>query len=156
MLCLHRLHISVKTVLHYWYRLWISCQKNRFGSVMVSVCPASVVDHGFQLCSDQTKDHTIGIYCFFDKHATLRIKNKDSLVRNQEQFPLWSDMSTRELFFQWASTINSNRAYTFSTNLSSLSFHEPQSKPGVNSFYAKQKSLTYSLLTVKLPLSKNR
>jgi hypothetical protein len=51
--------------------------------VMVSVLASSVVDHGFENRSDQTKDYEIGIYCFSAKHTALMRKNKDWLDRNQ-------------------------------------------------------------------------
>jgi hypothetical protein len=38
---------------------------------MVSVLASSVVDHGFESLSDQTKDYKIGICCFSAKHAAL-------------------------------------------------------------------------------------
>jgi hypothetical protein len=50
-----------------------------------------------------TKDYKICICCFSAKHAVLGSKNKDWLARNQNT--VWSDMSTRRLLFQWASTI---------------------------------------------------
>ena len=43
---------------------------------MVSVLTPSVVDHGFEARSGQTKDYKIGICCFSAKHATLRRKGK--------------------------------------------------------------------------------
>ena len=70
---------------------------------MVSMLASSAVDRGFEPWSGQTKDYEIGICCFSTKHAALRRKNKDWLARNQNN--VWSDMSTRELLFQWASTI---------------------------------------------------
>jgi hypothetical protein len=39
------------------------------GGVMVSVLASSVVDHGFEPRSGQTKDYEIGICCFYAKHA---------------------------------------------------------------------------------------
>jgi hypothetical protein len=52
-----------------------------------------------------SKDYKIGICCFSAKHAALRRKSKDWLARNQNNVSEWSDMSTRGLLFQWASTI---------------------------------------------------
>jgi hypothetical protein len=47
--------------------------------------------------------------CWFSrKYAALRSKNRDWLARNQNNVSEWSDMSTRGLLFQWASTIKSN------------------------------------------------
>jgi hypothetical protein len=54
--------------------------------------------------SDQTKNYKIDIYCFSAKHAALRSKSKDWLLRNQNVSDS-SDMSTCGLLFQWASTI---------------------------------------------------
>jgi hypothetical protein len=78
---------------------------NRIGGVMVSVLASSAVDRGFKPRSGQTKDYKIGICCFSAKHAALRRKSKDWLARNQNNVSEWSDMSTRGLLFQGASTI---------------------------------------------------
>ena len=67
---------------------------------MVSVLASSLVDGGFELRSGNTKDYKIGIGCFSAKHAALRRKNKDWLVRNQTYVFEWSDMSTCGLLFQ--------------------------------------------------------
>ena len=72
---------------------------------MVSVLALSAVDHGLEPRSGQTKDYKIGICCFSAKHAALRRKSKDVLARNQNNVSEWSDMSTRGLLFQWASTL---------------------------------------------------
>ena len=69
---------------------------------MVSVLASSVVDRGFEPRSGQTKDYKIGICCFSAKHTALRRKSKDWNQNNESE---WSDMSTRGLLFQWASTI---------------------------------------------------
>ena len=71
---------------------------------MVSVLASSTVDRGFEPQSGRTKDYKIGICCFSAKHAALRRKSKDWLARNQDKVSEWSDMSTRRLFFQLAST----------------------------------------------------
>ena len=78
---------------------------NRTGGVSVIVLASSAVDRGIEHRSDQTKYYKIGICCFSVKHAALRDKNKDWLVRNQNNVTEWSDMSFRGLLFQWASTI---------------------------------------------------
>jgi hypothetical protein len=80
-------------------------QKHRIGGVMVSVLASSAVDRGFEPQSGQTKDYKIGICCFSAKHAALRRKSKDWLARNQNNVSEWSDISTRGLLFQWATTI---------------------------------------------------
>jgi hypothetical protein len=48
---------------------------------MVSVLPSSVIDCGCESQSDQTKNYQIDICCFSAKHAALRSKNKDWLIR---------------------------------------------------------------------------
>jgi len=45
------------------------------------------------------KDYKIGICCFSVKHTALRSKNKDWLVRNQDNVSEWSDMSTADCCF---------------------------------------------------------
>ena len=67
---------------------------------MVSVLASSVVDHGFEPRSGQTKDYKIGICCFSAKHAALRRKSKDWLARNQDNVSEWGDMSIHGLLFQ--------------------------------------------------------
>ena len=78
---------------------------NRIGGVMVSVLASSAVDRGFEPQSGQTKNYKIGICCFSAKHAALRRKRKDWLSRNQNNVSEWSNMSTRGLLFQCASTM---------------------------------------------------
>ena len=56
--------------------------------------------------SGQTKDYTFGMCCFSARHAALRRKSKDCLARNRNNVSEWSNISTRRLLFQWASTIN--------------------------------------------------
>jgi hypothetical protein len=53
----------------------------------------------------QTKDYEIGICRFSAKYSTIRSKNKYLLAQNQNSVSEWSDMSTREQLFQWASTM---------------------------------------------------
>jgi len=77
---------------------------NRIGGVMASVLASSMVYHGFTTRSGQTEDYNIGVFCFSAKHASLRRKSKYWLARNQNNVSIWSDMSTRGLLFQWAST----------------------------------------------------
>ena len=48
----------------------------RNGGVMHSVLTSGAVDRGFEARSDQTKDYTIGIYCFSVKPAVL-IKERE-------------------------------------------------------------------------------
>jgi hypothetical protein len=42
---------------------------------MVRVLASSVVDHGFEFRSGQTKDYKIGLCCFSAMHAALRSKS---------------------------------------------------------------------------------
>jgi hypothetical protein len=51
--------------------LGMQCQCNRIGGIMVRMLALSVVDHGFETQSGQTKDYKIGICCFSAKHAAL-------------------------------------------------------------------------------------
>ena len=64
---------------------------------MVSVLASSAVDRGFEPRSGQAKDNKIGICCFSAKHAALRRKSKNWLVRNQDNVSEWGDMSIRGL-----------------------------------------------------------
>ena len=72
---------------------------------MVRVLASSVLDREFKPWSSQTKDYKIGICGFFVKHAALRSKSKDWLVRNQNNVSEWSDMSTLGLLFHCATTV---------------------------------------------------
>jgi len=49
----------------------------------IMVVASSVVDCGFKLWSNKTKDYQIGtsMCCCSDNHATLRIKSEDWLAR---------------------------------------------------------------------------
>ena len=67
---------------------------------MVGMLAASAVDHGFQPRLGQIKDYEIGICCFSTKHATLSIKSKDWLARNQDNVSEWGDMSILRLLFR--------------------------------------------------------
>jgi hypothetical protein len=78
---------------------------NRISGVMVSVLTSSAADHGFKPRLGQTKDCNIGICCFSAKPVALSSKSKDWSARNQNNVSKWSDMSTRRLLFQRASTI---------------------------------------------------
>ena len=73
---------------------------------MVSVLASSVINHGFEPRSGQTKDYEIGICYFSAKHTALRRNSKDWLARNQDNVSEWSDMSIHGLLFQWANTIH--------------------------------------------------
>jgi hypothetical protein len=73
----------------------MSNNDNCISGVMVSMLTSSVVDHGFEPRSGQTKDYKIAVCCFSAKHAALRRKNKDWLARNQNNVSEWNDMFTR-------------------------------------------------------------
>ena len=65
---------------------------------MISQCKIlqrSVVDHGFEPWSDQTKEYA----------HSIKEKSKDWLAENQDNVSEWSNMSTCGLLFQWDSTI---------------------------------------------------
>jgi hypothetical protein len=57
---------------------------------MVSRLASGAVDRGFEPQSGQTKDYTIGIYCFFAKHAALRRKSKDGLLGIRIMLQSWT------------------------------------------------------------------
>ena len=46
------------------FTVYFQTDKNRIGGIMVSVLTSSVVDHGFEPRSGQTKYYKIGICCF--------------------------------------------------------------------------------------------
>jgi len=45
-------------------------------------------------------NYEIGMYCFFAKHAALRVNSKGWLVRNQYNVSDWDNMSILGLLFQ--------------------------------------------------------
>ena len=92
-------------MLLYFHLLYTPFIVNRIGDVVVSVLASSAVDCGFEPRSGQTNNYTIYICCFSTKHAALMRESKDWSARNHNNGSKWSDMSTRGLFFQWASTI---------------------------------------------------
>ena len=59
-------------------------QTSCISGVMVSMLAFSTVDYGFEPWLIQTEDYDIGICPFYAKHAALRSKNKDGLVRYQD------------------------------------------------------------------------
>lgn len=66
----------------------------------------SVVDSRFKAWSGQTKDYAIDMRFFYAKYAAIRNNNKYWLARSLAKMFDWSDMSTRELLFRSASTVN--------------------------------------------------
>jgi hypothetical protein len=109
----HSLYAFGTPLVHY---VW-----NNIGGIMASALASSAVDCWFEPRTGQTKDYKIDICCFSAKHAALRRKSKDWLVRNQNNVSEWSDLSTRGLLFQWASTIKIQ--LTVSTKRTSSSPH---------------------------------
>ena len=83
-----------------YIQMKVPVSMNCIGGVMISMPASSAVNRGFEPRSGHTKDYEIGICCFSAKHAALRRKNKDWLVRNQNNVSKWSDMSSRKLLFQ--------------------------------------------------------
>ena len=57
---------------------------------MVGVLASSAVDRVFEPRSGQTKDYKTCICCFSAKHAVLRWKSKDCMVRNMENVSEWT------------------------------------------------------------------
>jgi hypothetical protein len=72
--------------------------------VVVNMHTPSVVDRGFEPRAGP-KVYKNDICCFLAKHVALRSKSKGWLNVNHDNASDWSDMSTRGLLFQWASTI---------------------------------------------------
>jgi hypothetical protein len=68
---------------------------------MVGVLASSAVDRVFEPRSGQTKDYKTCIRRFSAKHAALRRKIKDWLVRNQDNVSEWGDISIGRLLFQY-------------------------------------------------------
>ena len=66
--------------------------------VIVSVLASSVVGRVLKPLPGQFEDYTIGICCFFAKHAPLMNKTNDWLDR--DHVSEWGDMSTHALLFQ--------------------------------------------------------
>jgi hypothetical protein len=71
---------------------------------MVRVLASSAGDRGFEPWSGQTKEYIIGICYFSTKNTALSSKNKYWLAWNQDNVSECSNMSTRGLSFQLAST----------------------------------------------------
>ena len=56
----------------------------------------------------QTKDYQLVFVAYNAKHAELRRKSKDWLLRNQDNVSEWRDMYIRRLLFPLANTIQKN------------------------------------------------
>ena len=107
--CLRKMVINIDLLTYLYiftFSLYTNIWENHIGGVMVSVLASNAVDRGFEPRSGQTKDYKIQWYLLLLRHhAALRRKSKDWLARNQDNVSEWSDMSTRGLLFQWASTM---------------------------------------------------
>jgi hypothetical protein len=57
----------------------------------------------------QTKDYQLVFVAYNAKHAELRRKSKDWLLRNQDNVAVWSDMYIRGLLFTLANTIKKTK-----------------------------------------------
>ena len=68
----------ISNVLYSHINTMFYCEHTCMGGVIVRVF-ASIVDHGFESWSGQTKDYEIGICCFSAKHVALRNNNKEWL-----------------------------------------------------------------------------
>ena len=66
-----------------------SLQVNSIGGIMGGVLTSSVVDHGFEPRSGQSKVHTIAICCFSANHRALCSNSKDWLARNENKVSEW-------------------------------------------------------------------
>jgi hypothetical protein len=76
--------------------------KNCIGVVIDIMLVSSVIDHGFELRTGQTKNYKISICCFCTNHAVLRSRSKDCLAQNQNNTKASSaEGNTREKFYQW-------------------------------------------------------
>ena len=58
---------------------------------------SSAADHGFETPSGQTKGYTIDMCWFSTKHAALKSKSKDLLIRNRKNVSEWRNMFIRGL-----------------------------------------------------------
>ena len=67
---------------------------NLIGGVMVSMFTSSAVDDKFLPLMSQTKDHEIGICCFYAKHAAFMSKIKDQFPQTRDNMCEWKDTST--------------------------------------------------------------
>jgi hypothetical protein len=72
---------------------------------MISELVSSAVDLGFEPPSGQTKTLKLVFAVFLVNTQHLGVRVKDCLARNQDNVSEWSNMSTRGLLFQWASTL---------------------------------------------------
>ena len=71
--------------------------QNRIAGIMVNVLVLRAVGIGFEHRSSLTIDYKIGMCCFFVRYATLRRKNKDWLIRNQDNVSEWSNVYPRSV-----------------------------------------------------------
>jgi hypothetical protein len=94
-------------VLVHTFHVYFKSFTNRIGGMMVSVLVSSGVDRMLESRSGQTIDYKICMCSPSDNNATLKSKNKD--LNQEKNVSEWSDMSTSQIFVEWASTILSSR-----------------------------------------------
>jgi hypothetical protein len=104
---------------------------------MASVLALSVVDHGFEPWSRQTKGYEIGICCFSAKHVAIRWKSKD-----------WSDR-------QWIFSASSLKQQSADRHVAPTQTHYPNSEPtSLCSFTLMSiRGLLFQWTSTKNPLS---
>jgi hypothetical protein len=106
--CIVTLSIYVDNICICWETDQKCSPKTLIGSVIVSVHASSAVDRGLESRSGQTKDYQLVLVAYNAKHAELRRKSKDGLLRNQDNVSEWSDMYIRRLLFPLANTMKKN------------------------------------------------
>ena len=88
------------------------------GGVIVSLLASSVVDHGFEPWSVQTKDYRIGICCLSAIHTILMSTNRIMIMCLSKATCLSTDCCFSEL-----ALLKSNKACWSSTKRASSSSH---------------------------------
>ena len=79
-ICIIELHCRVTPVFYLTSIIVLyQSETNHISSVMVSMLVSSVVDHGVEPRFSQTKGCKIVIYCFSDKHGSIK-ENEKRLV----------------------------------------------------------------------------
>jgi len=84
-----------------WGRSWVRATHLEWGRSWVRAAHLEWGRSWVRALLGKIKDYKIVYFCFSAKHATLSNKNKDWLVRNQDNVSEWSDMSVCGLLFQW-------------------------------------------------------
>jgi hypothetical protein len=114
---------------------------------MVSVLASSALELICKPLSGQTKEYKNGICCISAKHAALKRISKDWSARDQNNVSEWSDMSTRGLLFQRASTIKIQACWSRTKRTSSSSHRKLTcSRHDIAEKLLKNHSLTNTLI----------